>query len=398
MNRRGQIFELIFFSESEAIDFFLVKPRLSGAAWEKNEPITFNTLSFSVDCLDEWVGLSGIKLDTDWNKNTATMTYSKPEDISLMLDNGMKLEIRFAYTLPGASKLTEAKITQRAYFWLESDKLLNFSEFTTLVFKITNFMCFATNEIVTINNLVATSREIQYDSSTEMQIPVPISIYYQSLPFAEKAPKKNWHEMLFNYGTIADDAEEVLNKWLNAYEDLSPALNLYFSTKAGAHKYLDGKFLALAQGLETYHRRTSTESLMDPVAFNLLVGEILKACPVDHVEWLRGRLIHGNEINLGKRLKKIIEPFKKHLGSGSDRNKFLRKIVDTRNYLTHYNKDLKVKAAKGLEMWAICQRMEVIFNLHFLKVIGFTEDKIDSVVENSHPLKCKLREVKCFDG
>ncbi|WP_259741222.1 HEPN domain-containing protein [Pseudomonas fluorescens] len=238
-----------------------------------------------------------------------------------------------------------------------------------------------------------TSREIQFESSTDKQSPVPISIYYQSIPFTEKAPKKNWHEMLFNFRAIADDAEEVFNKWLDAYEDLFPALNLYFSTKAGAQKYLDGKFLALAQGLETYHRRTSTETLMKQEIFDTLVDEIIKGCPVDHVEWLKGRLVHGNEINLGKRLKKIIEPFKKHLGSASDRSKFLRKIVDTRNYLTHYSEDLKDKAAKGMEMWAICQRMEVVFNLHFLKVIGFTEDKIDSVVENSHPLKRKLQEI-----
>lgn len=366
---------------------------LSGAAWEKDETVTFNTLSFSVDCLDEWVGLSGIKVNSDWNNRTATISYNAPENISLMLNNGLKLEIRFAYTLPGAPKVTEAKITQRAYFSLESDNLLDLSEFTKIVFKITNLMCFAMNEIVTIKNLVATSREIQFESSTDKQSPVPISIYYQSIPFTEKAPKKNWHEMLFNFRAIADDAEEVFNKWLDAYEDLFPALNLYFSTKAGAQKYLDGKFLALAQGLETYHRRTSTETLMKQEIFDTLVDEIIKGCPVDHVEWLKGRLVHGNEINLGKRLKKIIEPFKKHLGSASDRSKFLRKIVDTRNYLTHYSEDLKDKAAKGMEMWAICQRMEVAFNLHFLKVIGFTEDKIDSVVENSHPLKRKLQEI-----
>ncbi|MFI8430693.1 HEPN domain-containing protein [Pseudomonas sp. NPDC078863] len=371
----------------------LVQQVLSGAAWEKDEAVTFNTLSFSVDCLDEWVGLSGIKVDRDWNNKTATISYSAPENISLMLNNGLKLKICFAYTLPGAPKVTEAKITQRAYFRLESDRLIDLSEFTTLVFKITNLMCFATNEIVTIKNLVATSREIQFEPITGKQSPVPISIYYQSIPFAEKTPKKNWHEMLFNFKTIADVAEEVFNKWLDAYEDLSPALNLYFSTQAGAQKYLDGKFLALAQGLETYHRRTSTETLMKPETFDSLVEEIIKGCPENHVEWLKGRLAHGNEINLGKRLKKIIEPFKQHLGSSSDRSKFLRKIVDTRNYLTHYSEDLKDKTAKGREMWAICQKMEVIFNLHFLKVIGFNEDKIDSVVENSHLLKRKLQEI-----
>ena len=69
--------------------------------------------------------------------------------------------------------------------------------------------------------------------------------------------------MLFNFGAIKTNAQQVFNNWLNSYEYLSPALSLYFSTKAGAQKYLDGKFLALAQGLETHHRRTSSETLMD---------------------------------------------------------------------------------------------------------------------------------------
>ncbi len=371
----------------------LVHRVLSGAAWEKDEIATFNTFSFSVDCLDEWIGISGINVDSDWNSKTATISYTPPDNIGFPLDNGMKLEICFAYTLPGSSRVTEAKITQRAYFRLESDKTRDLSEFTATAFKITNFMCFAMDEIVALKNVSATSSKIQQEIGNDKQYPVPISIYYQSIPFAEKIPNKSWHQMLFNFGAIKSDAQQVLNNWLNAYEDLYPTLNLYFSTKAGAQKYLEGKFLALAQGLETYHRRTSSETLMDSAVFESLVVEILKICPEKHVDWLQGRLMHGNEINLGKRLKRIIDPFKNHLGASSERAKMLRTIVDTRNYLTHYSETLKENSAKGRDLWVLCQKMEVIFNLHFLKVIGFTEEKINGVVENCYPLKRKLQEI-----
>lgn len=364
---------------------------LSGAAWDKDEAVTFNTLSFKVDCLDEWIGISGINVDSDWGSKTATISYSPPEKIVFSLDNGMKLEICFAYTFPGFPNITEAKITQRAYFRLDSEELRDLSEFTTIAFKITNLMCFAMDEVVSLKDVSATSSEIQYDVDGK-QHPVQISIYYQSIPFSEKKPKKNRHEMLFNFGAIKTDAQQVFNNWLNAYEYLYPALNLYFSTKTGSQKYLDGKFLALAQGLETYHRRTSSETLMEPKSFDAVVEEILNGCPKEHVDWLKGRLMHGNEINLGKRLKKIIEPFKEHLGASSERAKMLRKIVDTRNYLTHYSEDLKEGAAKGKDLLILCQKMEVIFNLHFLKVIGFTGEKINGVVTNCYPLQRKLQE------
>lgn len=371
----------------------VVNKVLSGAAWDKDEKVVFNTFSFSVDCLDEWIGISGIVVDNDWDRRTATIRYSPPEKIRMNLKNGMTLEICFAYTLPGFPNLTEAKISQRAYFRLESESPRDLNDFTSTAFKITNLMCFAMDEVVSLKNVSATSSEILRDGGDDKKYPVPISIYYQSIPFSEKIPKKNWHEMLFNYGAIKTNAQQVFNNWLNAYEYLSPALGLYFSTKTGAQKYLDGKFLALAQGLETYHRRTSSETLMDNESYETLVSKVLEGCPAEHLDWLNGRLTHGNEINLGKRIKKIIEPFKDHLGTSRERSKLLRRIVDTRNYLTHYSESLRNKSAKGRDLWVLCMKMEVIFNLHFLKVIGFTDKEINGVVGNCHPLKRKLKEI-----
>ncbi|HEM7507748.1 TPA: hypothetical protein U2J54_000722 [Providencia rettgeri] len=368
----------------------LVQRLLSGAAWEKNEAITFNTFSFAVDCLDEWVGLSGIAVEHDWENHIAQISYKRPEDISITLDNGMTLEICFTYTTPGYPITKNAEITQQAYFNLVSEKLRDLNEFTSIAYKITNLMCFAIDDIVTMKNVSATSSEIERDVADD-KYPTTIKIYYQSIPHVEKEPNKHWREMLFRYATIKDNTQQVFNNWINAYEYLSPPFSLYFSTKAGAQKYLDSKFLALAQGLETYHRRTSDEKLMENDAFESLVSTILKSCPAEHADWLQGRLMHGNEINLGKRLKRIIEPFKEHLGSSKERSKLLRQIVNTRNYLTHYNEDLEHEMAKGRDLWLLCLKMEVIFNLHFLNIIGFTADEIEQVIKNSESLKKKLQ-------
>ncbi|AUZ84770.1 HEPN domain-containing protein [Methylophaga nitratireducenticrescens] len=366
---------------------------LSGMAYEKDEYFTFNSFSFSVDCFDEWVGVTGIHVDNDWTNEIATITYKPQKNITHHLDNGMQLEICFEYTPPNSSKKTEAKITQRAYFKLLSEELRPLDDFIEVAFKLTNLMCFAVDDTVTIKNLIANSSEIQRELSEGGSYLVPIHIYYKSIPFSEKEPNKSWHQMLFSYGTIKNNAQNVFNSWINAYEIIAPALNLYFSTKSGAQKYLDGKFLALAQGLETYHRRTSDEKLMDTSEFESLVSKISENCPEKYLEWLNGRLMYGNEINLGKRLNRIIEPFKDRLGDKKQRNKLMRLIVDTRNYLTHYNEELKSRAAQGRELWFLCQKMEVIFQLHFLKVIGLTDEEIVSIVESSYPLKRKLNEI-----
>ncbi len=364
-----------------------------GVAYEKDESVTFNSLSFSVDCLDEWVGITGIKVVKDRDNRTATISYEHPKNIVFRLDKGMQLEICFAYTLPGSPTTTEATITQTAYFKLTSEELRPLDEFTDVAYKITSLICFATDTTVTIKNLIATSAELQKELYEGRFYPAFIRIYYQSIPFSEKVPNKSWHQMLFSYGQIKSNAQDVFNKWINAYDVIAPALSLYFSTQIGAQKYLEGKFLALAQGLETYHRRTSDEILMEPSEFESLVAILAKNCPEEHLPWLNGRLMNGNEINLGKRLKRIVEPFKNSLGNSTKRSSLLKKIVDTRNYLTHYNEDLKSKAAHGKDLWVLCQKMEVIFQLHFLKVIGFSEVEIASVIENCFPLNRKISEI-----
>ena len=84
---------------------------LTGVACDKDEEITFSSLSFSVDCLDEWVGISGIKVQHDWNSNkTTTINYELPENINYFLENEMQLEICFASESSRSWNTTEARI------------------------------------------------------------------------------------------------------------------------------------------------------------------------------------------------------------------------------------------------------------------------------------------------
>jgi len=363
---------------------------LSGVAYDKDEQVTFNTLSFSVDCIDQWVGISGIGVETDLESKTATISYKHPGNLSYSLANGMRLEICFGCTFPGFPNITEAKITQNAYFRLCAEEPRPLKDFSEIAWKITQLLCFAIDTTVSLKGLRATSNEIQRTIGNSKPYPVPINVYYESIPFSEKEPKIDHHKMVFTFGIIKDNAGDVFNKWIDAYDLLAPALGLYFSTKTGAQEYLDGKFLALAQGIETYHRRTSDEKLMDDLEFEELVKSIMKHCPEERSKWLNGRLKYGNEISLRKRIKRMVEPFKEYFGNQSDIDRMIGRIVDTRNYLTHYDESLNPKAAQGRGLWLLYSKMEAIYQLHFLKVIGFADDEVSSVVENCYTLKRKL--------
>lgn len=363
---------------------------LSGVAYAKDEDITFNSVSFSMDCLDEWVHISGFSVETVLEYYVTTIRYIPPEKISFSLTNGMELEIGFSHTFPSGANITEAKITQKAYFKLKSEELRPLDDFVKVIYKLTHFICFATDEIVSIKNLEAKSSNIQREISVEKKVSIPIPLYYQSLPFSEKVAKKTWNSMLFTFKTIETNAQSIFNAWIDAYDTLSPALNLYFATKSNTKKYLEEQFLGLIQGLETYHRRSSHETLMEQDKFDILVTEIKSHCSTEHLEWLDGRLKYGNEISLKTRLRRVVEPFQEKLGNASDRKRLLQQIVDTRNYFTHYDVTLKDKAAQGEELWRLCEKLEALFQLHFLKLIGFSDEEINTIVLESFSLKTKL--------
>jgi len=369
-----------------------VKKALIGVAYSK-EIVSINTFKFSVEGIDEWVGLSGTKVENQLEKRTASITYSQPEDISLNLKNGMNLSITFSATAPRFPNTTEAKITQKIYFKLVSEQERPLNDFTSAAYKITTLLGFAIDKTVCLEQVSVTSDAIRLDFGNNNTIPVPISVYYASQPYTKLEPKIEWHRMLFRFELIREDAERIVNNWFDAYEEIDPALNLYFSTKTGAYKYLEGKFLALAQGLETYHRRTSNEKLMDEAVFKELTENLIKQCPEKNQKWLSDRLRHGNELSLSQRIKNIIEPFKKLIGTSKKREKLITTIVATRNYLTHYNEALESKAASGRDLLLLCLKMEAIFQLHLLQVLGFTQEEVQSVFDHSDELQQKLKEI-----
>ena len=68
-------------------------------------------------------------------------------------------------------------------------------------------------------------------------------------------------------------------------------------------------------------------------------------------------------------------------------------LVSTRNYLTHYNPEKKSKAAKDGDLLPLCCKMELLFQLHFLQLIGFRREQINFLLANSIPFERKLESL-----
>lgn len=370
-----------------------VQHALAGVEYELNEPTTFNSINFSIDGLEEWVAVSGISVQYANDTSGATITFDKPEPFNYSLKSNLELQICFGHSIPFESKPINLNISQNTYFKLTSANPLLSDDFIFIAHKFVTLMNFAMDATVSVSSMYCFSNEITREVNGNKR-PEPVQLFYSSEPFEEKIPKIVRHAMLFRFVDIKDRFNEIIDKWLGAYESISPSLNLYFSTKTGSQKYLDGKFLALAQALETYHRRTSDETYVTKEEFKTLLNEIKSKCPEKHKDWLAGRLDNGNEISLRNRLNRIVESFKSTIGTDEEVELIIKLIVDTRNYFTHYNTKLEKKAASGQNLWNLCQKMEAILQLHLLKELGFNDVEINSVLNSAYKFKSKLQQTK----
>lgn len=312
-----------------------------GTHLEKDKKLTFNTFKFSLDCLYEWINIKGIKHDLNLDSNTLILQYTKPENILINLKNGMMLEVGFGLTQPKPKVSNETRFKEDVCFILKSYELKELDDFINTASKISDFVCFALDEVLSIKNVVATSTK----TNKVPNHPLPIKIFYAAKCHAAIMPNIRKKKVIFTYDAIQENAQETINNWLDAYEKISPTINLYFSTKINSKNYIEHKFLSLVQGLESYHSRNNPKQL-----------------------------------NLRSRLTCIFDSLNNYLKLENENiTNQIDVIVNSRNYLTHFGLNKRDNVTTDLGLIEINDLLKYVYILIFLKEIGFTDFELESI-------------------
>lgn len=181
-----------------------------GVLMSEDEPVRFNEFRFSVEGLDEWLQLSGITSTADWAASKISIEYARPPDVVIALPGGRRLT--FSHSWRFAPDFNKARVTQKASIRLSADEPLSFEEAVAIAHPLTNFLCFAIDKTVTIDACFATVMATERGGGPEE--PTETKLFYQSLPFSERAPKVDRFRMLFGYSQIAASAAEKIGRCL----------------------------------------------------------------------------------------------------------------------------------------------------------------------------------------
>ena len=346
------------------ISLYFNKANFDKANYNENRISDIESVTFSIERVDEWVGISGIKTYHE-SQEKISISYQRPKDIPIKLKNDMQLLIEFWETegRVGGLVLQGAGITQKTRFKLISQKPRKLEEFIPIIDKIATFLCFFTCQTVSLN-------EISINPERH-----PINIYYQSRIYSKDRPIMQPQNMLLRFQWIKDDTETLINNWIEAYKEYERAFDLYFSTKTRSQMPLEDKFLALARGLEIYYRTTSDDKQIEQDRLDELIKLCKNQCNnKDEENFVDRNLRNYNTLSLGRRIEKMIKPFKEIIGGKDTQEELAKKIAHTRHKLTHAGTSLEKDLQK------LYLKTESIFQLLLLQSIGFNQGQINNIV------------------
>jgi hypothetical protein len=359
-----------------------------GAHFSSEEEIKFKSISTRYLFLDDWLNLKLLNVERE---NEETITIKVPfsqQEILLYSDNELKItasiipELRFTYFHPTRPKSVEA--VQPAYINLETKEPKNLECLLSYGRIVQHFLTLAAGKPV--YPLIIRGKT---ESGQE------VDIFYTLPRLPEEIPSST--RMLFTYQDISHRCQEIFANLLEKEKLLQPVFLLYFGTLYNPKLYLENKFLSLVSALESLHSRSEDfeDAYIPPEEYEVVskqLIETIETLPTKLPSALKDRLKeiirHGNGKSLRSRLKDIL----KHYGNITqlfidDFDAFIQKVIQTRNFYTHYGENLEQEAAEGSELFRLNLKLNLLLKICLLRELGFTIEEIKNMPSIQEEIK-----------
>lgn len=335
---------------------------LVGEKYNSTNDIIFDEINVQFNNLFDWLQESGISEER--GNNFLSLKYNVPPDINFYIRED---EATFEF-LVGTSESNNGSFTinQGINLKLHYAQVQNIKQLLEDIYIFQGLLTFATFE-------TSYPTSIKLNLSANGQKKQNVEMFSSTSLDVRISPNK-FFNYLFSYQGVKDNWQEIVNNWWSQYGTLEPVIDLYlrdfYNHKS---KFSENQFLEVIHALESINRRTSSSKLMPTVEFRIRKKEIISSAKEEYREWLKEKLNYANEINLSTRLTEIFnkishEDYINQLIK--DKDDFNSKVRNTRNYYTHYSKELEIKALSGRELYETTVKLRIILSLLLLDLIG----------------------------
>lgn len=230
------------------------------------------------------------------------------------------------------------------------------------------------------------NREDQYVSDQLIE-------YYYDIPsIVRKQKNVSGRNMIYRLNEYKNKLGIMLNNWFNKSDLLHLVLDLFFGTMYNDNLFTNNTFLNYMQAIETYHRTVYGGYDLCEDQHKERISIILNSINDGNIKrWLDGKLTFSNEINFRKRLNFLFNKYDYIICINiNKRNILIKKLVDTRNYFTHFSKNGNSRIYEGGDLYYAGMFLKTILVISLLNEIGLAEDEIIAVFNGNNQYKSDL--------
>lgn len=326
---------------------------IEGGHLEDFNSTKFEKAFLRLSHLPEWAGFPGYSTELPPGEEDGKLVwhlkYSSPDDIVCTTSVGTVVFFCIKQPPQTENLLQKVALSQETYIRVEPSVPMVYEDLQKqFIQPLQRFITLATGKPNYLVSLSLKQEAVKACNDDEV-----FEVFHnQSLRNPEADENIHPYHMLFTLKDIRDDLDKVIDSWLHLHSELGPVCDLYFSVQFASHMFLEGRFLNMIHAVETYHRRCYKEHGRGPFLRKRLDDLLAKT---------------GDAINPLVQSKKD----------------FVDKVMDTRNYLTHYDPKKEKKAAKKLELYKLTETLSYVVQVCLLIEIGMTARRCaDLLVDN----------------
>lgn len=352
--------------------------------YTKND-VVFTSADIRFSLLDEWLCESGFSIEKKTNEKghlkQFILKYEYPEIIEFDIDIlNSKFKIQYFFYRDQKYLNFQHELNHKSFFKIKPQHSKNLEWYDNLFESLRRFITVVSGFPVSITDIITYGDE--YCSSKKQKVKEEFSVYFKLPSNAIETFDKHPGKLLTSANLPGVELSILLNNWFHKSEILEPAIILYVATLSTDLVYSEFRLLNYAQALEALHRRVFggkylTDEEYEPVC-QTLINSIPESLERSHRDSLKGRIKYGHEFSQRKRIKLLLD----EVWEGcldeyiEDKNIFINKVINTRNYLIHYDSASESQAVKGTEIFYIAEQLKIILIAHILLQLGIPKENV----------------------
>jgi len=352
-----------------------------GKTFGRRKDLFFDRVLVEFSHMEDWLN-SPLSLIRDKHRKYAwNIQYAPSEAGFKFTDGGNAFAVSFQTkaSFPVSASGGQLEFTYRHVFEVTSEKRVCLDEFIEKCSLLRGFFAFLLGRGIYTLRLRACKGSY---SSDELEVLWPVTI--------PTLIKFNGPNTLTSFENLEGEIESAARNWMEEYEKLAEIRSFILEVSSKEAASPNSIYLRATQVLEHFHSAVWPDSskhasnkewrkkaleLEQSLREDFCIGGLDRAKLLSRIGGLNNLSLRSKISNFMKKMplseRSYLHLMLKELGEEEER--FVRRAVSTRNYLTHYSKESGKGVFKGKELEVATKLLFTLLNFWVARFIGFSE-------------------------